>query len=156
MRIVAIEPRHHQDITGALAHSYAPWPGAITLPSGFATAPGPPTLHIAPGGCRSRSAQRTALLVTSDRWACNRTCPFGVRRQNCDISTGIEPGVAHDPSAPVARLEEAVATIRFLAQVRGRWDRLGGRTLIELIESISVLVDKATGEDNSKDRSFTW
>jgi hypothetical protein len=40
-------------------------------------------------------------------------------------------------------LEEAVATIRLLAQVRGRWDRLGGRTLIE---SVSVLVDKATAE----------
>ena len=57
--------------------------------------------------------------------------------------TGIEPGVAHDPNAPVARLEEAVATICALAQVPGRWDRLGGRTLIE---SVSVLVDKATVE----------
>jgi hypothetical protein len=39
--------------------------------------------------------------------------------------------------------KKPVATIRFLAQVRGRWDRLGGRTLIE---SVSVLVDKATVE----------
>ena len=112
-----------------------------------------PLWNIAPCDCGSRSAQRTALLRTSDRWERNRTCPFGARRQNCDISTGIEPGVAHDPSAPVARLEEAVATIRALAEVRGRCDRLGGRTLIE---SVSVLVDKATGENNSKDRSFTW
>jgi len=68
---------------------------------------------------------------------------FNPRRQNCDISTGIGPGVAHDPSAPVARLEEAVASIRALAQVRGRWDRLVGRTQIK---SVSVLVDKATAE----------
>jgi hypothetical protein len=50
-------------------------------------------------------------------------------------------------------LQEAVATICALAQVRGRWDRLGGRTLIQ---ALGVLADKATGEDNSKDRSFTW
>jgi hypothetical protein len=50
-------------------------------------------------------------------------------------------------------LQEAVATICAPAQVRGRWDRLGGRTPIE---ALGVPVDKATGEDNSKDRSSAW
>lgn len=40
-----------------------------------------------------------------------------------------------------------------LAQTRGRWGRLGGRTLVE---AVGVLVDKATGEDNSARTDFSW
>lgn len=57
------------------------------------------------------------------------------------------------PPPPVPLQRPADPQFEVLAQIRGRWGRLGKRTVVE---ALGVLLDKATGEDNSQDESFSW
>ena len=64
------------------------------------------------------------------------------------------PPTPDQPDHPVVPYDPTQnASLETLTQVRGRWGRLGKRTLVE---AVGVILDKVTGEDNSKDDSFSW
>lgn len=63
------------------------------------------------------------------------------------------PQPGDDTMADLFAADDDAKINEVLAQTRGRWGRLGGRTLIE---AVGALLDKATGEDNSARTDFSW
>jgi hypothetical protein len=73
---------------------------------------------------------------------------------NQALTTTGPPPTQDQPDHPVVPYDPTQnAPMETLTQVRVRWGRLGKRTLVE---AVGVILDKVTGEDNSKDDSFSW